>query len=509
LQTTRTSEISDLIEFGTHLLDQASDAIYVRDADDRVRYWNQGAVRLYGWTAQEAIGRRLSELLEMDVAVVAAGRAQVERHGDWAGEIALRTRDGSNLVVASRWTLVRDGFGAPAAVLAVETDITARTQLEARYLRAQRMESIGTLAGGIAHDLNNVLTPIAMAIDMLRDAITDSGSLELLDSVETSTRRGADLVRQVMTFARGMEGNRVPVSVRRLVEDVADLARALVPPAIVVTTDIDGEIASVSGAPTQLHQVLLNLVMNARDAMPAGGALVLGARNVQLEAPHAAMGPRARPGRYVAVDVRDSGRGIPPALRGRVFEPFFTTKAAGAGAGLGLSIAQALVRSHGGFVALASEEGTGTTATVHLPVGEVVEALADELPAELPRGRGELLLLVDDEAVVRAITQQALEASGYRVMAARDGAEAVAMYGARSGDIALVLMDVVMPVMDGLAATHALRRIHPAVRVVAASGLNAGGSESGLAEAGVRWFLPKPYAPEPLLRTVRAALDEA
>jgi len=248
--------------------------------------------------------------------------------------------------------------------------------------------------------------------------------------------------------------------------------------------------------------------MNARDAMPSGGALALGARNVRFDEPHPAMGPRARPGRYVAVDVRDNGRGIPPEIQGRVFEPFFTTKAIGTGAGLGLSIAQAIVRSHGGFVTLSSAEGKGTTVTVHLPVGEVVEALAGELPAELPRGRGELVLLVDDDAVVRSVAQQALEASGYRVMAARDGAEAVAMFGGRPGDIALVLTDVVLPVLDGIAMVHALRRIHPAVRIVAARGPHAGDTESALAGAGVRWFLPKPYAPEPMLRTVRAALDE-
>jgi CheY-like chemotaxis protein len=192
-----------------------------------------------------------------------------------------------------------------------------------------------------------------------------------------------------------------------------------------------------------------------------------------------------------------------------VFEPYFTTKAAGVGAGLGLSIARSIVRSHGGFVTLSSAEGRGTTVSVYLPVGEVAEALAGELPADLPRGRGELVLLVDDDAVVRAVTQQALEASGYRVIAARDGAEAVAMYGGRPGDIALVLTDVLMPVMDGVAMVHALRRIHPAARVVAAGGGQAGDTASALAEAGVRWFLPKPYAPEPMLRTVRAALDEA
>jgi two-component system cell cycle sensor histidine kinase/response regulator CckA len=497
------------MEFGTSLLDQASDAIHARDIDDRVRYWSQGAARLYGWPSEEAVGRRLSELLDVDGTVLGAARAEVERNGEWTGEIALRTRDGRALVVASRWTLVREVSGAPAALLAIETDITARKQLEDRYLRAQRMESIGTLARGIAHDLNNVLTPIAMSIDILRDATTDPGSLEILDTVETSTRRGADLVRQVMTFARGMEGNRFPVGVARLVQEVAELARGSVPPSIVVTTAVDGEVASVSGSPTQLLQVLLALVANARDAMPSGGALTLGARNVPFDQPHPDMGPRARPGHYVAFEVRDSGRGIPAGIQGRVFEPFFTTKAIGAGAGLGLSIARAIVRSHGGFVTLSSAEGTGTTITVYLPAGEVVEALAGELPAELPRGRGELVLLVDDDAVVRSVAQQALEASGYRVITARDGAEAIAMYRGRPGDIALVLTDVSMPVMDGLAMVQGLRRIHPGARVVAASGLQAGHTESALAEAGVRWFLPKPYAPEPMLRTVRAALDEA
>lgn len=497
-----------LIEFGSSLLDQARDAILVRDLDDHVRYWNQGATRLYGWTAEEALGRKVTELLKMDVAAFSAGQGHMGQEGEWIGEISLRTRDGRDLVVESRWTAVRDAAGVPAGILVIDTDITERKRLEAQYLRAQRMESIGTLAGGIAHDLNNVLTPIAMSIDILRDSTTDPGSLEILDTIETSTQRGAALVRQVLTFARGMEGKRMVVGVRQLVDDVAHLARGTFPKTIVVSTEVEGDVASVIGEPTQLHQVLLNLVVNARDAMPAGGSLALGARNLQIDEPHAAMGPRARPGRYVGLQVSDTGEGIPPEVESRLFEPFFTTKEIGKGTGLGLSTALAIVRSHGGFITLSSEVGTGTTFTVHLPVGEVVETLAGKAAGDLPRGRGELVLLVDDEAAVRSITQQALEANGYRVMAARDGAEAVAMYIPRQGDIAVVLTDVMMPVMDGLATVQALRRINPTVRIVAASGLNAGGSEPSLSEAGVRKFLPKPYTAETLLRTLREALDE-
>jgi len=496
------------MEFGSSPLDQARDAILVSDLDGRVRYWNQGAERLYGWAAQDAVGSRLSELLELDVAAVAVGRTEVQRHGEWTGELALRTRDGRDLVVASRWTLVRDGSGAPAAVLAIETDITTRRHLEAQYLRAQRMESIGTLAGALAHDLNNVLTPIAMSIDLLRDGTRDPGSLEILETIETSVRHGADLVRQVLTFARGMEGRRTAVGVRQLVRDIAQLTRESMPTTVAIDTDIAGDVASVIGEPSQLHQVLLNLVANARDAMPRGGALTLGARNVQIDERLPDMGPRARPGPFVALRVSDTGPGIPPEVEARLFEPFWTTKEVGQGAGLGLPTARAIVRSHGGFISLSSEVGHGATFTVHLPAAEVLESLAGEAASDLPRGRGELVLLVDDEAVVRAITQQALEAVGYRVMAARDGAEAIAMYLARREDIAVVLTDVRMPVMDGIATVQALRRINPEARIVAASGPSAGRSESALAEAGVRWFLPKPYAPEPLLRTLRAALDE-
>ena len=382
--------------------------------------------------------------------------------------------------------------------------ITAK--IEAQFLRAQRMENIGTLAGGIAHDLNNVLSPIMMSLDVLKMKFPDPASLNLLDILSTSAQHGANMVRQVLSFARGVEGQRMEVQIKHLVGDIEKFANDTFLKNVQVRTIIPHDLWTVLGDPTQLHQVLLNLCVNARDAMPNGGKLTVSAENLTLDAHYAGMNLEARPGSYVLIQVEDSGTGMPPGVVEKIFDPFFTTKELGKGTGLGLSTSLAIVKSHGGFFQVYSEMGKGTKFRVYFPAQTEASAeTAAEIAAELPRGNGELILVVDDEPSVRLITQQTLQAFGYRVILASDGAEAVAAYARQGSEIAAVLTDMMMPVMDGPATIQVLRKLNPAVRIIAASGLSSSGHTAGL---GVKHFLPKPYTAGTLLTALKQIIEE-
>jgi CheY-like chemotaxis protein len=382
--------------------------------------------------------------------------------------------------------------------------------MEAQYLRAQRMESIGTLAGGIAHDLNNVLAPIMMSIERLRLDTGDAARRNrILDTIQVSSRRGADLVKQVLSFSRGLDGERVTVRLRHLVDELQGIIRETFPRNITSVAEVSDRIWPVTGDPTQLHQVLLNLAVNARDAMPNGGTLTFTASNLTLDDHYAGMTPEAKAGTYVLLDVTDTGEGMPPEVRERIFEPFFTTKELGKGTGLGLATVHTIVKSHGGFLTVESAVGRGTTFKIYLPADPDLRAAATAhpFPADLPRGRNELVLVVDDEASIREITQRTLETFGYRVLTAHDGAAAVALYSQRMTEIALVLTDMMMPVMDGASSIKILKRMNPAVKIIAASGLDAKEHVAKAASGGVKDFLAKPYTALTLLRLVRDVID--
>jgi PAS domain S-box-containing protein len=491
------------------LIDQARDAIYERDMDDRITFWSKGAERIYGWSAEEALGRLADELLAADTAKVPPSQSHrsVRETGVWQGETQRTAKDGTFLVLDGRMTLVRDANGQPRSILSIDTDITARKKIEQQLLRSQRMESIGTLAGGIAHDLNNVLAPIIMALDLMKSRFPDSASQDLLSVISSSAHRGAEMVRQVLSFARGVEGRRVAVDMGRLIRDIEKVATDTFFKHNHVRTRIPHDLWPVNGDPTQLHQVLMNLSVNARDAMPDGGTLTLSAANIHLDSFHSEKTGEAMAGPYVAIHVEDSGTGMTGDVVEKIFDPFFTTKEVGKGTGLGLSTSLAIVKSHGGFMQCYSEPGKGTKITVYLP------ALTDVSPVSpvrkavtMPRGDDELILVVDDESSVRQITQRTLEAYGYRVLLAADGAEAVASFAAHLKDIAVVLTDMTMPVMDGAATIQILRRMDPHVKIIAASGLSAGGQDAKVRSLGVKCFLPKPYTGETLLGALHQVL---
>jgi len=469
-------------------LDKAQDAILVCDLEQRVSYWNHGAERLYGWSAPEAQGRRLDELLQTDSR---AARAAVLESGEWQGEVHHQSRQGESLTLSCRWTLVLDGNGAPQSILSIATDITERKRLEEQFLRAQRLESIGTLAGGIAHDLNNALSPILMSVELLRLQFPDAESEELVESIANCAERGAEMVRQLLAFARGVEGERVAVPIAGLLKEVAKIANDTFLKSIQVDLSIDNELWSVSGDPTQIQQVLMNLCVNARDAMPGGGDLLLSAQNHRREGQD-----------YVLLQVKDQGTGISADILEKIFDPFFTTKEVGQGTGLGLSTSLAIVKSHGGFLQVHSELGQGATFSIYLPArAESTIPRPAGSVAELPRGDGELVLVVDDEESVRKLTRRTLEAFGYRVLLAADGAEAMKLYELQRGEIRVVLTDMMMPIQDGPALIKALRHLDPDLPVIGASGL------TGQDNLGLKHLLPKPYKTELLLQALRDLLS--
>lgn len=399
--------------------------------------------------------------------------------------------------------------GGQPRTLAFFHDITERKRMETQFLRNQRMESIGTLAGGIAHDLNNALAPILMSSQLLRFKFSDPEILRILDVVEASAQRGAGMVKQVLTFARGIEGKHGSVQVKHLVRDLLAMMNQTFPKAILLRDRVARDLWPITGDATQLHQVLLNLCINARDAMPNGGTLTLAAANVCLDDAFTRLYPEARPGPYVVLSVEDSGIGMPPQVRERVFEPFFTTKEQGKGTGLGLPTVRSIVKNHNGFLTFDTVEKKGTQFRVYLPAGAVESALTEGAHPVLPVGNGEWILVVDDEAMVRDIASQMLQSFGYHVLTAANGAEAVATCAKHAGKIRVMVTDLAMPIMDGAAAIEAVRTIDPNVRAIVASGSTLESvARHGEASLSVRAIIEKPYTPEKLLTTIHAVLHE-
>lgn len=490
------------------LLDSAQEAILVKDLQDTIIYWNKGAERTYGWTSAEAVGRKSCELLFKEPDNFHTALAEVLVHGEWQAEMEQLHQNGHSITVAGRWTLVRDAQGQPKSILSINEDVTAKKKLESQFLRAQRMESIGTLAGGIAHDLNNVLTPILMSVELLKFKTSDEGSRFIIDSIAASARRGADLVRQVLTFARGVEGQRIEVNLDHLVKEMEQIIAETFSKKIQFVLHRTEEPWTVMGDPTQLHQVLMNLCVNARDAMPDGGRLSLSIGNAVLEKFDSTLYPEFKPGPYVIISVEDTGPGIPQEIRHKVFEPFFTTKEYGQGTGLGLSTVLGIVKSHGGFINLVSDPGKGTHLRIYLPaaVNPIKVQLAEAPEARSLSGQGELILVVDDEENIREAARQVLEHFNYQVLLASNGVEAIEIYQQRQGAVDVVLTDMNMPVMDGPSTIAALREINPRLPIIGTSGLDDHGSITGSTRGGLRWFIAKPYSTETLLQIIRDAL---
>ncbi len=419
-------------------------------------------------------------------------------------EFRILCPSGETRWIAARSSLFHDATGQPFRMIGIHMDITEKKQLESQFLRAQRLESIGTLASGIAHDLNNILTPILAVVQLLPLKVTtlDEQTQRLLKIAETSVKRGAELVKQILSFARGVEGKQASLQMQHLLSEIEKIIQPTLPKLIAIQTNVPATLWTVCGDATQLHQVFMNLCVNARDAMPQGGTLQITAENVLIDAQYARMHLDASIGPQVVISVTDTGCGIPIQILHRIFDPFFTTKEVGKGTGLGLSAVLGIVKSHNGFIHVQSEVNQGSTFKVYLPATESsVLALDDDL--ELLTGQQELILVVDDEANIREIIKSTLETYRYRVITATDGIEAIAAFAEHRTEISSVLMDMMMPTLDGTMTLPLLRRFNPSVHVTGMSGLSPTETTAQAQTLGFNSFLSKPFTTKELLQILR------
>jgi len=501
------------LELQAAALAAAANVIVITDPQGEIEWVNDAFTRVTGFSRAEALGKNprilksghhSREFYRQMWQTISAGKV-------WHGEISNLRKDGTPFEADVTITPVKNAAGQIAHYISIKQDITDKKHLEKLFLRAQRLEGIGLLAGGIAHDLNNVLAPILMGADELKMMTEDAAVQHQLDSIAQSAQRGAGIVKQVLTFARGIEGERVSLQPKHIIKEMVRLARETFPPNLHVQTNVPADLWPVLGDPTQLHQVLLNLSVNARDAMPDGGELNFSARNAQVDPLLAQSYPGAKPGPHVVMRVQDNGMGIPPEVMERIFEPFFTTKELGKGTGLGLSTALGIVRSHGGFVTVESTARKGAAFEVYLPATPegVVPAPAVQA-APLPLAAGETVLVVDDEADIVQVTCTMLERHGYRVLTATDGTVALLELSRHLGEVKVMVTDILMPFMDGVQLVRAVRRLSPDVKIIAASGaLGLPGQRDRTEEVlamGVKHILHKPFPVEQLLRTVHDVL---
>jgi two-component system cell cycle sensor histidine kinase/response regulator CckA len=489
----------------------------LNDGSWMMEFVSGGCRELTGYDPEALIGNRLKSfegIIEADdrKGVHELISRAVERGEAFELTYRIRTREGGLKWVWERGRPVPGPDGPVRTLEGFITDITERKLLETQVLQNQRLESIGTLAGGISHDLNNVFAPIMMAGDLLSDRVNDKDATQLLDVIAASARRGAELVRQILLFARGMEGPRVAVKPAALFAEIKTFLESTLPKSIRVNFEIASGVKAVSGDPVQLHQTLLNLAVNARDAMPSGGRLAFSATPAAVSASSPRPHPDAVPGEFVRIDISDTGTGIPDILKGQIFDPFFTTKGVGRGSGLGLSTARSIVKAHCGFITFVSTEGIGTTFSIFLPTAEadlskpIRGDTTKHAAGPLPRGKGESILVVDDEESVRLIMRSTLESFGFRAVGAADGAEAVALFRSAPALFDMAIVDMQMPGLDGGKTILSLRHMRPDLPIVAASGLATSQNREQAAANGVRHFLDKPFSVETLIRTVHAAM---
>lgn len=500
-------QLKDREEYFRSLLEQSTDIILILDEQGVITYASPSSERVMGYKPEELVGtnsfghlhpedaRRISEVFRDHMSEPGSVKYQEYRFRTKEGGWKIMEGSGSNLLAHP---VVR-------GIVINARDITERKELQDQYLRAQRLEGIGSLASGIAHDLNNILGPILLSSEILRMKISDPSVTRVLSTIESNAQRGSGMVKQVLTFARGMAGAHGLLQPRHLVSEIVDMARQTFSKSIVIEKSAPKDLSLVKGDATQIHQVLLNLFVNARDAMPKGGRLSVTATDVEITAGDPRVKRGADVGKYVRITVADTGTGISPGLLPRIFDPFFTTKEEGKGTGLGLSTVSTIVKEHRGVIDVESSSG-GTSFHVYLPAAAGEEAEKKEIE-ELPTGNGELLLVVDDEESSRDLMGTILKAYGYDAVTAPDGIEAVTLFVQRKDDIRLVLTDLEMPFLDGQGVIRAIRRVQPGVKVLVVTGSEMRAQAESL-QSESDGILIKPFSAASLVRMVHAVLEE-
>ncbi|MGH8216149.1 MAG: PAS domain S-box protein [Rhodanobacteraceae bacterium] len=492
------------------LLDRAKDAILVRGLDHRIRYWNKAAETIYGIPREQAIGKQVEEIVgHDDPAAFEEADAQVFEKGEWSGRLQQTAAGGKPIIVDGHWTLLRDEGGNPVGVLKIHTNVSERVDLERRLAQSQKLEAIGQLTGGIAHDFNNLLTVIVGNADTLAEDLPDRPDvLPLVDMIRTAGERGAELTRHLLAFARRQALEPRTVRPDQLVDGMRNLLRRTLGENVELAVEHAADVAKVSVDPTQFESALLNLCINARDAMPGGGKLMIESENVILDENYTGQRVDVAPGDYVRISISDTGTGMSAEDAARAFEPFFTTKARGQGTGLGLSMVYGFVKQSGGHVAIYSELGHGTVVALYLRQAKGRDEPVKLVESGNVAGRGERILLVEDDDLVRAHAMQLLSSLGYGVVAASNGPEAMELLR-KDVPCDLLFTDVIMPGgMTGPKLAEAAHELRPGLPVLYTSGYTENAIvHHGRVDPGVN-LLHKPYRKPELAAKLRAVLDE-
>jgi PAS domain S-box-containing protein len=511
--TVRKAE-EDRLAFQAQVLQQVSQPVVATDSPGNVTFWNEAAECLFGYSVEEALGQNAETLLRTRwlpggrEAMLAALRSPA---GAWRGELTLTDKTSDHVVVEVSTRVVRDASGATLRSITVMQDVTARKHLEEQLRQSQKMEAIGLLAGGVAHDFNNLLAVILGFSELASRKLPPGHPVaQQLAEVFEAARRGGELTRKLLAFSRKQIIQLRPVDVGASVDEFTRMIQRIVGEDVELVVERTSEPLSVQADPVQLEQVLLNLCTNARQAMPAGGKLRLTTRAVQFDPAFVARHPWARVGSFAEIAVSDTGSGMDASTRERIFEPFFTTKREGTG--LGLATVYGIVQQHGGFLHVESSPGQGTTFHVFLPQASGLATDGPEMNGAPPEARAlrghELVLVAEDEPALRALVITTLTELGYRVVPAGDGEEAVRAFEQRSSDIALVLLDVVMPRLDAREAYERILEIRPDVRVLFTTGYAPASTRlAQLLESGRVPVLEKPFTPHALAAKVRSAID--
>ena len=506
------NRIQAAIHLQSAALNATTNTVVITDLKGNIEWVNPAFTKSTGYTAEEALGRnpRILKSGHQSEAYYAEMWKTIMAGRSWSGEFVNVRKDGALYTEEVTVTPVRDHAGAIAHFVAVKQDISEKLSLQKQLHETQRVESIGLLASGIAHDLNNILAPITLAMSLLKMKYPKES--HLLEVTEQCAQRGAHIVRQVLTFARGADGRPAPVKVGRLVKEMVRLLSETLPRNIALSYDLTTDDDFICVDSTQLHQVLLNLAVNARDAMPQGGKLTFTLSQRAVNETEAKENLGVAPGNFVVIAVSDTGTGIAPENIKKIFDPFFTTKPRGQGTGLGLSTVQGIVRSSGGFIKVRSELGHGTEFQVYFPaVPEPTAEAASRSAHPFTKSQGELVLVVDDEATVLEVTRLILEQNGYTCMVASDGAAALELFKANLARVKVVVIDRMMPGMSGDAAAKLMHELAPAMPIFLATGLlgdkNATDDEAALLACGIRAILKKPFTEDNLLKVLRDALQ--
>lgn len=508
---TEKKEFEDQLHKLSQAIEQNPASIVITDVSGNIEYVNPKFTQLTGYTFEEVRGR--------NPRILKSGETSPEEYKnlwqtitsgkEWRGELHNKKKNGDMYWEFATISPIVNSDGKITNFLAEKEDITEKKKLESQLFRSQRLESIGTLAGGIAHDLNNILSPILLSIDILKKRHTSDIDKRTIDILESSTLRGRDIIKQILTFARGAEGKAGLLQPKHILREVENIVKETFPRIISIQCNSQKDTFPIIADVTQVHQVLMNLCVNARDAMPDGGTLTLEVENFSVDENYSKIRPDAKPGPYVALCVSDTGLGISPSIMEKIFEPFFTTKEIGKGTGLGLSTVQAIVKNHGGFINVYSEIGRGTRFIAYFPAaisgteGEIIG-----LQSHLPLGSGQRILVIDDETSVLEITRQTLELHGYTVLTSSDGMEAVALYAEMKNEIDLVITDVMMPYLEGTALIQVFHKMNPALKIIASSGFKGNDPTPKLSPGEVFAFLLKPYTSSHLLETLHKAFSQ-